>query len=553
MKRKGILVFSAVIVVMFCVLGWFSRPFPGDDFLFYDRVASEGFIQAQISQYMEENGRVANHLFMDVFTQFGLERIYPLMASITSAVYILAAFSLIGTLIPSLTFAAKLTLSFLTCALTLCFTYSLSETFYWLAGMPYFWSCSLMMLALSLAVKAFRGSRSSFFLCMAVLFINATNLEQPCVFQGITAFLAVIFFAVRRDYRRAKISCVFWLASVAGFCVVYFAPGTALRMQLVLPSDAGLSAKKIIAGVIPALSLGVLQTFQFFAKPLLYSVILFMPVIAGKIPVADVRLSRRLRVWHIAAAMFAVSMFMQYMMGVISGGVSGLPVRGVSLNMWMMCFTWHILWVFFYRGDLIRSEGFRNFCAKWRWPVLILSVMVSANFIDCVKALVIAPEYAAEYDARAEAIHEQVSKGVSDLIVPRLSTKPELIFSDIGVLSEHKRDAHYYGGETLRAMPPEILSDDGAVREIMSGNPAPLARLAEKGSDSSLMYGLALHYDPKFHNEHSDPGEAEKWYRLGSENGSTYCMKSLSRVVLRKNFREALYWILRYHAETLRL
>ena len=97
------------------------------------------------------------------------------------------------------------------------------------------------------------------------------------------------------------------------------------------------------------------------------------------------------------------------------------------------------------------------------------------------------------------------------------------------------------------------MSDDEAVREIMAGNPEPLARFAEKSRDSSLMYELALRYDMKFYSEHSDAEESERWYRLGSENGNTYCMKSLSRVILRKDFRQAAYWLLKYHVITTRL
>lgn len=555
-KHKGIFVFSAVIVVMFCVLGWFARPHFGDDFLFYNKVADEGFIQASIFHYTQTNGRIANHLFMDVFSLFGPERIYPFMASITAIVYILASFSLIGTLIPALTLGAKLLLSFLVCALTLCFTYTLPETFYWFAGMPYFWSCSLIMLALSLAVKASRGSRLSFVLCILVLFLNGTNLEQSCVFQGIMMFMLMLFFMYRGEKRRALMAGTFWLVSITAFCVMYFAPGTVARSNLILLPGSMSSIQKILGGFIPALSLGVLNAIQFFAKPLLYVVIFFMPAIVDKIPPADGKLSRHLRVWHIVAVMFVIGMFMQYMMGVISGGVSGLPNRGISINMWMMYLTWNVLWIFFYRGSFIRSEGVRNSCAKWRWPVLILSVIVSANFIDCVKALRVAPEYAAEYDARAELLREQVRNGVSDLIAPRLKTRPALIFSDIGVIDNDGNNARYYGyyGEkTLHAIPSELLGDDDVIRKLVSGDIEPLAKLAESNKDIDLSYMLALYYDTKFYTEHADGKESEKWYRLGSENGDTRCMKPLARVLRQQKFGEAMYWLLRWFVGTIRL
>lgn len=413
--------------------------------------------------------------------------------------------------------------------MTLCFTYSLSETFYWLAGMPYFWAGTLIIFALSLAIKAYRGSRWSFILCMIVLFLNATLLEQSCVFQGIIAFIAMLFFIVRKNKRGASISCAFWLVSIAGFCMVYFAHSTLARMAGMNNHEQSL-LRNILRGFIPAFSMGVMNGLQFFVKPLIYSVIFFLPPIAERISPADEKLSHSVRAWHIVLVMFVISIFMQYMMGVITGG-GGLPERGVSLSLWLIYFTWNVLWIFFYRGKLILSEGFRNFCVKFRWPVLVISVLISANFTDCVKALQIAPEYAAERDTRLELIMQQKENGMTILQIPSLRIKPELIFSDFSSMydtfspiKDNKVMAKYCGAEKLYAIPYEIYGDSEAVKKIMSGNPEPFAVLADKGDIDAIRL-MGFYRDPVRNKDNSGAwniDEAILHNGRGNERSSLY-------------------------------
>ena len=555
-KHKSIFVFSLVIVAMFCVLGIFARPMPFDEYGFYNAVAGQGFVNANISSYLGWTGRVLNTFLMYTCALFRLENVQPYLPFITVITYILAAFSLIGALFPSLTSRAKVSLSFLACAMTLCFTFSLHETFYWLPGMPYFWAGTLIILATSLAVKAFRGSRSSFILCMIILFLNGTNLEQACVYQGIAAFLVMIFFMLRGERKRALMAGAFWLASVAGFCTIYFAPGTSVRMEkmnVIAPHPSVI--KQFLRGFVSAFSLGVLNTFQFFAKPIIYTVIFFMPMIAEKVPAVDERLSRKARVWHIVAVMFIIAMFMQYMMGFIGGG--GLPPRGVSLSLWLLAFTWVMFWVFVYRGSLVQSVKFRNFCAKSRWLILIVSVLISANFRECVSAFRTAPDYYAEWQTRIDMILSQREKGITNLRVPPLKTKPALIFSDIDPNAEWSWPlfARYYGAEEIHLVPEELAGNPDDVAKLMSANLEPYAKLAEKGDTEAMM--IIGHYlnprVPDGNPETKNADEALRWYTLGSEAGDSQCMKNRSRLLMTRNFLQAVYCQVMYHIMITRL
>lgn len=272
-----------------------------------------------------------------------------------------------------------------------------------------------------------------------------------------------------------------------------------------------------------------------------------MPAIAAKIPPFDEKLSRRVRVWHIVAAVLAVSVLMELMCGFASAGW-GLPERGTSLNLWLMYFTWNVLWVFFYRQEWIFSDKFRSFCAKWRWIFLVVSVLISANFIDCIRDLRIAPDYADEWDNRHTMMTAQAEKGEKAIIAPLLKNKPRLMFwKDIALLKDNENIAHYYGAEEVRVIPGEISGDAEAVREILAGNVAPLGKLAENGdTDIALFLGRYRDFRGNVEKEALYADEAIKWYTIASEGGNIDAMKSLSRLLLPRNFMKSAYWLGKY-------
>ena len=65
MKYRRILILSLVVVGMFCVLGLFARPFPNDEYDFYDEVIENGgVLKAAVFQYLNVNGRFTNLLLI---------------------------------------------------------------------------------------------------------------------------------------------------------------------------------------------------------------------------------------------------------------------------------------------------------------------------------------------------------------------------------------------------------------------------------------------------------------------------------------------------------
>ena len=186
-------------IMLFCVLGFYNWPMPGDDFSFAMSVAKNGFWKAQCLMYSGWSGRIMNTILVDIFASLPLELIYPFLASITTLTYIAALYFLVRTIKPDMSLHSGILLALIGTASTLAFTYSLHSTFYWLAGSPYFWCTSLFLLSLAFAVKSLRGQRIYFYLCLVVIMMNGTVLEQPAIFQGIIAFTAMIYYIYLKD------------------------------------------------------------------------------------------------------------------------------------------------------------------------------------------------------------------------------------------------------------------------------------------------------------------------------------------------------------------
>jgi len=450
----------------------------------------------------------------------------------------------------------KILLTAIITASTLAFNSALNETLYWLNGAHYFWCQSLFILALGLAVKALRDSKFTLLICVIVLFLNGIMHEQICIFQGILAFIAMIYFYYDRDKKRALICCILWLTSIAAFCVSYFSPGTVARMSSSYLNDIPI-IKRFTNAAVVACSHGLFTIIKFFVKPLNYVFLLFLPLIAKKIPAAKIKL----KIWQIVILTALIAPLMQFLEGYGLG--IGFPDRAVSLTLYCMFVVWCLLFSFFYRGKITTSEKFSDFSRKFRYPFLIFALLISFNFIDAVIALKIAPAYKAEHSARVQSISEQKAAGVSEIIVKRFDIRPALIYDDFSCGKISGFAAKSYGVENFWNLPGELIGDTEAFNDIRNGNTKPLIKFAEK--DMRILESIAVACDPMQNREQKNSmglevsyKEAERWNRLGASHGNPQSMRSLSRLIYTqdKSFHgilRALYWLMRSQLATLRL
>ncbi|MBR2207700.1 MAG: hypothetical protein IJ859_02710, partial [Synergistaceae bacterium] len=387
---------------------------------------------------------------------------------------------------------------------------------------------------------------------------NGTLLEQSCIFQGILAFFAMIYFAYFKDKRPALICCVFWLISVAAFCVLYFAPGTFIRMHSSYIAAVPITKRLINAAAI-AFSHGLFTIIKFFVKPLVYVFLLFMPLIAKKIPASNVKL----KIWQIIFITALISPLMQFLEGFGLG--IGFPDRAVSLTLWCMGIIWCCLWSIFYRGKLTDSEKFVKFSKKYRYLFLIFALLISSNFVESIRALKIAPAYKAEYNARIQNILEQKSNDIAEPIVTSFENRPALIYDDFGYGLVSGYTAKLHGVENFWLIPKEFADDTPSINEIKNGNLSPLTKIAEK--DMKILENIARNCDPmQSYNENKEISgglevsyqEAERWNRIGATHGNSQSMRSLSRLIYAQDkslngILRALYWLAKSQIATLRL
>lgn len=534
-----ILLFAIIFVSLFFILGIFSWPMPGDDYGAVVGVRQSGFWAMQVNMYLGWQGRVLNTFIWGFLSLFPMEKLYKVLSFIIIMTYAICAWFFVNNLFETSSKKNKILTTAIMTACTLAFTYYLHETVYSINACLYFGCTSFILLATALAVKALRGSRAALWGCVVVIVLNGTVYEHPCIFQGVVAFFAMIYFAAVKDKSRAKICCIFWLAALASFCIMYFAPGTAIRMRVTAKGALGL---RIWNAAVVAGTHGLFTTMQFFVKPLVYVFLLFMPIIAKKIPAAKIKLKS----WQIVIATALITPLMQVLHGWTMG--TGLPERGISVTLWFMLFVWCLLWSFFYRGKLTESQTFANFARRWRYPILIFALLISANFVDVVKSLKLGPAYLAENKARVQSIEDQKAAGLENVVIPRLKNRPPLIFEDLNINADKGAFAKYYGVKSVLAIPPELINDPEAIKEIQNDNLTPLTQV--EISDPWVLYWLGYDSDPIYRSSlgiEVSIEAAKHWHRLAADKGHPRSMRALSRLIYTEDkslsgILRALYW-----------
>ena len=157
---------------------------------------------------------------------------------------------------------------------------------------------------------------------------------------------------------KARRAAVFLVVALLAFLVMLLAPGTLARMggMTVLPFLPRLLKTLGVAAVF-----GSLTVVKFFARPIVYVFLLFLPAIAQTIAPMAPRLVFRIRAWHIGLFTALIAPLMQAVAGWGTG--AGLPERAESLTLWLMGTAWFFLWSFGYRLErtLERIRALRLF------------------------------------------------------------------------------------------------------------------------------------------------------------------------------------------------
>jgi hypothetical protein len=545
-------------IALFCVLGVYAWP-SADDYAFSVQVFEHGFWRTQWLTYVSVMGRcVATFLVTSVYF-LGL-KIYPFLA----AANIILSLTVLCFLFRSIfkqnepDFRQK---TFLWALLFQCIWLAvvpeLSETLYWVHGcVLYMCSAVLSLFCLSLLVRALQEDTSKhgtfFYPLLLAVFLNGMISELTCFSQIGILFLLTFYYIRHENSRSARTVCTALIAAVAGFLVMFFAPGNASRMSATMLSR--FSVQNILQTLGVATVFGGVTAVKFFTKPIVYLAILYSPVIAAHVKPFDSALSKYLKAWHIFVLVALISPFLQAIAGFATG--AGLPARAEGLAIWIMGAAWLSFWAFGYRNERVfeKIRSLRVF--PWRGVLLALCLLLNGNFIALLQDLRSAPLYAAEQRQRGALVARQKAEGKTNIVVPALTVKPKLLFfTDIRPSPNDWKNqsfAEYWGVRSVSALPEELLHDEKARRGFQEGKLSGLEALALAG-DAEAQFMLGEVYDATFapaDDVPKDNAAAAKWYRMAAERGHAHAQRRLTRFYalgmgVPKSYSRAVGWFLR--------
>ena len=344
---------------------------------------------------------------------------------------------------------------------------------------------------------------------------------------------------------------------VTAFIILYFfAPSVARRMGTVKLSFIN----RLLRAIMVAFAFGFFTIIKFFIKPVIYVFLLFLPDIAkltGKERVSNLHL----RGWQIFAIVSIVAVLNQAVGGWAQG--QGLEFRGESLMLWMMGALWVFLWIFCYDGKLT-SAG-KNKIYSFKWLLLIISLLISSNFIGGIKDLTIAKQIRAEHQEMLRITMQQKSQGKRNIYVPLTEISPKILNQapwrpcpNIGWANTQY--ATYYDLDSLTALPRSIINDPEKILRWESGDMSDFLKLAEGNEFISFLAGEI--YDPNFaklDKVDKDTGKAIYWYTKAANLGNVQSCRRLTRLYVMNDKTHGLskyfnagYWFVRSELPLLR-
>jgi hypothetical protein len=420
--------------------------------------------------------------------------------------------------------------------------------------MPYTWTATLSLLIMAMTIRALREKkRGTFFaLLLALVFFNGTILEPTSVMQVTTAFFLTFYFLWRKNKIAARQMAFIFAAALCAFAVMFFAPGNAVRMSASMLSR--FSLQNILQTLGIAAVFGGVTALKFFTKPIIYLVILYMPVIAAHVKLSDKMNSKCLKAWHIFLLIALLAPFQQAIAGFVSG--AGLPVRSEGLAIWIMAAAWFFLWTFGYRNEAVFEQIRSLRIYSSRGALLALCLVLNSNFVALIQDLRVAPLYAAEQEQRDVLTLRQKEAGKTDIVVPVLTVKPKLLFfTDIRPSPNDWKNqgyAEYQGVRSVSALPEKLFDDEQARRDFRNGKLSGLETLALTG-DAEAQFMLGEIYDTTFAPAEGvvkDNATAAKWYHMSAEQGHSHAQRRLTRLYalgidVPQSYLRAVGWLLR--------
>lgn len=561
-KFWGAFLFLVIFVGAFAYLGTFAHP-SADDYSYSMMFKNSGFWGAQLESWHNWTSRFTTVFIIHVGNLLNFMNNYHWLAIFWLSVSFVAILMLISTLFPRTTRKEKIFLSLLGQSAWLATAPALNETLYWFCGAPYYYTSAILLLEFALIVRVCReiAYKWSFALLCLLVVINSGISELTAAYQMFMfAFATLVCWLSSEHEQREATKYMLILLGVSLVCLLaqVFHGGNSARSAVF--EAMGTMPKSLVSVVKVMLYGGAVTLFEFFAKPIMYVVLLFVPFIAENVRQLSFveKLPFRLRLWHIIAFEILTACGFQAIGGYAVGGA--LPPRAVGTVIWIMAVQWVFFFVFCYR-DVDFIERIRNLkIFRWRAVLLASCFVLSGNFLSLISDYRVAPDYARQLNDRYAFITEQKTKGNFDVVVHKVTAIPKLLF--LADITETIKDwtnepyAAYFGLDTIRALPSELV--DVARRKDAKRETEKAIELAKTGNIACQIY-LARLYDPRigdFVNDNvpKDGVIALSWYIKATEQGDDNAMQRMLSGLHRRGFGtpdskpdyiEAIKWYLR--------
>ncbi|GHS95013.1 hypothetical protein AGMMS50276_09140 [Synergistales bacterium] len=381
------------------------------------------------------------------------------------------------------------------------------------------------------------------------VFFDCAIHEMMSIMQCAVLLLLTIYYGLwKKDRFSAYATGIVLLMSFCAFFINYFSPAVAARMHGSIIPITG----RIFQALKVAIVFGSITAMKFFTKPIIYALLLFLPALVKTIKPFDDKIAAFMRVKFIVLIVALVAFFNQ----AIGGFALGIPLvpRAEGLAIWMMTATWVFLWVFCYRNEKLfrKIENLR--ITHWRNAVLVLCLILSANFIGLLRDIKIAPLYAQEMRERFDNTERQRQQGKKEIFLPSLRHIPKSIFyMDLTLFSENtfnNSDYSKYWGVDATACYPYALGEKSfkSSREVID-----TLKTSENSEDPEVLFKLGEVYDtvfPVMGDTLKDNTAAAQYYLRAAQKGYTRAQSRLIRVYatgagVSQNYFQALYWLLR--------
>lgn len=377
------------------------------------------------------------------------------------------------------------------------------------------------------------------------MFISGLSLETTAIFQVIITFCAVIYFLLTNDRNKTLKAGIFCFVSIIVFFILYLSPGVSKRI-LKMPFFP-----RIVRTIAVTIAFGFFTSLKFFIKPIIYVFLLFLPDIAQITPY-DKNFSQHISIRHIIIAVVLIAALNQFVGGWAQG--SGIEFRTESLALWMMGFVWVFMWTFCYRGRLSQPSKAKIY--RFRWLLVIISLLVSSNFINVLHDLTIGKAYKAEHDVMLQETERQVSQGELDVYVPLTEISPRILNQapwrpSPNVAWANAQFSRYHGLNSFSALPRTMLNDSEMMARWKKGDIQDFLNLAEGNEFLSFIAGEIYDWNfPGITGVPNDTAKAIYWYTKAAELGNVQACRRLTRIYVindRSPYRylKAGFWFVR--------